>query len=373
MRAPHVIQDSVIDPVEEDAMRRAVVVALAVVCAGATGGQEARSAGRDDTDWLQARLDAGGGKIVLPKLPGGRCYATRGLWVSHDDTQIVSNGACITALGPGPARILSPDGDPVAATAVLFVNRSHQLDPAPARISIRGLRIVVPSGTELFGLGIFGHEVTVQDLTVSGSPVDAVAIGGRANGDQYAGRVSLVRCRLLGGTRNVVSATGVIGLRIARTRITGASDTYSGSTGRPFGNPAAGIDLEPGGRGSPLLDVTLSHNTIDGNAGPGILVALSTNLGRAVVASRISILDNRILRNGRKPTPPQQGGIVFNGGQDRGGGRVVVARNVIRGNRGAGIRGRGDVNLRIEAWGNDLRGNTGGPTSGVRLVKPRGR
>jgi Right handed beta helix region len=233
------------------------------------------------------------------------------------------------------------------------------------------LRIVVPAAADMFGLGIFGHEVTVRDVTVTGGPIDAVAIGGRANGNEYAARVSIVRCRLLAGTRNVVSATGVIGLRIERSRIRGASDTYPGSTGRPSGNPAAGIDLEPGGRGSPLLDVTISRNTVDRNAGPGILVALSTNIGRPVIASRISIVGNRILGNGRKPTPPQHGGIVFNGGQDRGGGRVVVARNVIRGNRGAGIQGRGDVNVRIEAWGNDLRGNSGGPTNGVRLVKRR--
>jgi hypothetical protein len=352
-------------------LSKAGLALFAVVCAAATGGRGAQSAGRDDTDWLQTRLDAGGGRVFLPKLAGGRCYATRGLWVSHDDTQIVSDGACITALGPGPPRILSQDGDPVAASAVFFVNRSRQLDPTPARVVIRGLRIVVPAAADMFGLGIFGHEVSVRDVTVSGAPIDAVAIGGRANGNEYAARVTIDRCRFLAGTRNVVSATGVIGLTIERSRITGASDTYPGSTGRPSGNPAAGIDLEPGGRGSPLLDVTISRNTIDRNAGPGILAALSTNIGRPVIASRISIVRNRILDNGRKPTPPQRGGIVFNGGQDRGGGRVVVARNVIRGNHGAGIQGRGDVNLRIEAWGNDLRGNTGGPTNGVRLVKPR--
>src|SRR5947209_6360918 len=49
---------------------------------------------RDDTAWLQARLDHAGGTIDLPKLPNGECYATRGLWVSHDDTTITSNGAC---------------------------------------------------------------------------------------------------------------------------------------------------------------------------------------------------------------------------------------------------------------------------------------
>src|SRR5207248_9142322 len=107
----------------------------------------ARADGRDDTQWLQARLDASGGVVSLPKLPGGQCYATRGLWVSHDDTQIVSNGACITALGSGPVRLTSPDRDPIAAAAVFFLNKSHQLDPAPVRVTISGLHVVVPRET----------------------------------------------------------------------------------------------------------------------------------------------------------------------------------------------------------------------------------
>lgn len=42
---------------------------------------------RDDTAWLQAQLDAGGA-VFLHKLPGGECYATRGLWVSRDGTNV---------------------------------------------------------------------------------------------------------------------------------------------------------------------------------------------------------------------------------------------------------------------------------------------
>jgi Right handed beta helix region len=350
-------------------------VTLAATAALALGGSAAthaapasRPAGRDDTAWLQARLDAGGGVVSLPKLPGGACYATRGLWVSHDDTSIVSNGACITALGPGPARIASQDGDPVAADAVFFVNRSRPLDQAPVRIAIRGLRIVVPREVDMFGIGIFGHEVTVRDVTVTGDPIDAITVGGRANGDGFAGRVSIVKCRLLAGTRNVLSATSVIGLRVTGSTISGASDTHPETPGgKPYGNPAAGIDLEPGGRGSPALDVRFERNTIARNAGPGILVGLSTNLGRLVYGTDIAIVRNRIVGNGTKPTPPQHGGIVFDGGQDRGGGRVLVERNVVRGNRGAGLQGRADVNLVVVARHNDLRGNTGGPVRGLKL------
>src|SRR4051812_36553011 len=66
---------------------------------------------RDDTDALQAKLDAGGA-IFLPKLAGGQCYATRGLWLSRDDTTITSDGACIVALGFGPARLAPTPPEP---------------------------------------------------------------------------------------------------------------------------------------------------------------------------------------------------------------------------------------------------------------------
>jgi hypothetical protein len=86
---------------------------------------------RDDTAWLQRRLDRAGGTIFLPKLPNVECYATRGLWVSRDGTTITSDGACIVSLGPGPVRLHSIDGDPIAASAVFFVNRSTPSKPAP--------------------------------------------------------------------------------------------------------------------------------------------------------------------------------------------------------------------------------------------------
>jgi hypothetical protein len=338
-------------------MRTPLVVAtLAALAVSPSGAGD----GRDDTPALQARLDAGG-TIALPKLPNGQCYATRGLWVSRDDTTITSNGACITALGPGDVRLTSPDGDPIAANAVFFVNHSAPLDPTPVRVTIKGVRIVVPAGANMFGIGIFGHEVTVRGVTVTGSPIDDVTIGGRANGSGYAGRVTVTRSNLSGAMRNVISATGVIGLRIDRNHITGSRDL-------PPGQPAAGLDIEPDHRGAPTLDVSVSRNTIADNAGPGIIVSLDSNIGLPVIASRVDISDNKVLRNGRKTSPPQIAGIVLRGGQDRGGGRVVLTDNVVRGNRGPGVLGS-NLHGAVVARGNDLRGNSGGPSRGVRFVK----
>lgn len=330
----------------------AVVTAAALVGAPGAGGEA--SPARDDTVWLQERLDAGG-RVFIPALPAGQCYATRGLWVSRDATEIVSNGACIVGTGQGEQRLKSPDGDPIRAEAVFYVSRSSIFDPAPVRVLITGVRIDVPAGVELYGISLLGHEAVVRDVEVSGAPKDALYVGGRAN-DGFAARVSVTDSRFLAGRRNVVSVTGAIDLRLERNVISGGSDTYESNPGRPYGNPAAGIDVEPGGRGSPALVVRIADNRIVDNAGPGILLALSTNAGLPVLGSQIEVVGNEIRGNGRKPTPPQHGGIVVNGGQDAGGGRLLLADNVVEGNRGGALVGRPDVNLVIEQRGNRLTG-----------------
>src|SRR5207253_9642583 len=78
------------------------LAALAVAAslpAASAATPRARANGRDDAAWLQARLDASGGVVSLPKLPGRQCYAVSGIWVRHYDTKIGTSGAFITALG----------------------------------------------------------------------------------------------------------------------------------------------------------------------------------------------------------------------------------------------------------------------------------
>jgi hypothetical protein len=319
---------------------------------GAVAGQD-----RDDTDWLQARLDRGGGRIELPTLPNGECYATRGLWVSHDDTTISSNGACIVSLGPGPVRLHSVDGDPIDAGAVFFVNRSSPARPAPVGVTISNLRIVVPAGQSMYGVAIYGHETTLSGLDIGGRPKDDVTISGRANGNSYAGRNSILDCTLSGATRNAISATAVIGLRIERNTIQGVRDS-------PPGQPAAGIDIEPDDRGQPALDVHIVGNTIQDNAGPGVLLELQPNEGPAVVATDLEISGNTIVRNSLQRTPPKRAGIVLAGGEDGGGGTLILEDNVVRGNGGPGILAS-NLTLQVQASGNDLSGNEAGPSAGV--------
>jgi hypothetical protein len=304
---------------------------------------------RDDTAWLQARLDRAGGTLFLPKLGNGACYATRGLWVSHDGTTITSDGACIVSLGLGPVRLHSIDGDPIAASAVFFVNRSKPAKPAPVRVTISNLRIVVPEGQSMYGVAIFGHQITLSRLDIGGSPKDDITISGRGNGNSYAGSVSVVDSSLSGATRNAISATAVIELRIERNTIVGVRDS-------PPGQPAAGIDIEPDDRGQPALDVHIVGNTIQDNAGPGIMLELEPNDGPAVVSTALEIRGNTIVRNSTQRTPPKRGGIVLAGGQDGDEGTLVLRDNVIRGNGGPGIL-KSRFRLVLDSAGNDVSGN----------------
>jgi Right handed beta helix region len=331
--------------------------ARAVITRGARPFRE-RSMGRsvapastgDDTAWLQSRLDRGGGTIFLPKLPGDACYATRGLWVSQDHTTITSDGACIVALGLGPVRLRSTDGDPIAADAVFFVNRSGPKRPAPVDVTISNLSIVVPAGVlPMYGVAVFGHRVTLSRLEIGGTPKDDVTISGRANGNSYAGDIAVLDSTLRGAARNAISVTGAIGLRIERNTIQGVRDA-------PPGQPAAGIDVEPDTRDRPAADLHIVGNTIQDNAGPGILLELEPNEGPSVLATGLEISGNTIVRNALKRTPPKRAGIVLAGGQDGGAGTLLLMDNVIRGNGGPGIL-ETHFHLVVESSGNDVGGN----------------
>lgn len=307
----------------------AVVLATVALVLGPpapTGGATA-APGRDDTAALQAQLDQGG-TVYLPALPDGQCYATHGLWVSLDGTSVVSNGGCIVALGPGPVRLHSPDGDPITADAVFFVNRSSESNAAPNGVTISGLTIVVPRSASMFGIEIFANDVTVEDVRVDGNPVDALLVGGRANGEGYSSNVVVRDSSFTGGTRNVISVTAVQGLTIESCLLMGADDTnFLPETGHAYGNPAAGIDVEPNSPGDPITSVRITGNRIEGNAGPGILLALQPG---PAVAPSIEISGNTITGNGLKATPPVLGGIVAPAGQPG----ITIGSNVIGQNNG---------------------------------------
>ena len=321
---------------------------------------DAPAAARDDTASFQAALDAGR-RLSLRPLPGGACYQTYGLWVSRDRTTIDARGACIEYLGPGPVRLHSGDGDPIASDAIFFVNRSSTNAGPPQNIKISNARLVVPPGTDGYGVLVAGSNVILNNLSIEGTPFDAVTVTGRANGRGYAGPVLITKSHFVGGRRNAVSVVGAIGVTIDSNVIEGAGNaSFVGATVSATG-PWAGIDVEPDLLSYPVKQVTIRRNTIRSNGGAGILLALATNTGLPTVADQIVIDGNSITQNGVSGGPFLRGGICLQGGQADGNGHLGVTSNQILNNGGWGLCKHPEgFNMRITLSGNTISGNTDG-------------
>lgn len=304
-----------------------VIVLVAVVAPGRA------AAARDDTAWFQSRLDAGG-KVFVPRLPDGECYETRGLWVSRSWTRVASNGACIVYLGPGPGRLFSTDGDPIAANAIFSVSRSSELFGPPQHVVISDLTLIVPIGTDGYGVIVAGRHVALVNLHIDGVPTDAITVTGRNNGPGYAGPVTIRNSLILGAKRNGISVVGGVDVTIDGNTITGV-----GTIGMedPELGPWAGIDIEPDLASYPIKRVTISRNTISGNGGSGVLLALVTGDGRPDVADQISLSGNAITFNGVRSGAFLRGGVCLQGGQSDGGGTLRLTANEIAGNGGYGL------------------------------------
>lgn len=312
---------------------RGAPAALAALVACVLVAPGPASAGRDDTAWLQARLD-GGGRVTIPKLPGGECYRTRGLWVSRSGTKVASDGACIVYLGPGEQRLTSTDGDPISANAVFVVNRSSTTGRPPDDVGISDLDLIVPVGSDGYGVIVSGTHVTIANLHLMGVPVDAIMVTGRQNGLGYAGPVTLRNNLVDGARRNGISLIATRDAVVDGNTIQGVA--LIGMT-NPDQGPWAGIDVEPDNQVNPIERVTISRNTISGNAGSGVLLAFDTLGGKPWTATQVTIAGNAISFNGIKSGPFLRGGVCLQGGQYDGRGLVRLIANEIHGNGGYGL------------------------------------
>ncbi len=328
----------------ERGLRKAVTAAAVLAFLGTAG----QAFARDDTKTLQQKLDRGG-KIVLKRLSGGKCYQTRGLWVSRDGTSITStDGACIQYLGPGPVRLTSDDGDPIPADAIFFVNRSSNTGVLPQHVSISKLKLIVPDTTTGFGVVVAGADVTLSKLNFGGSPIDAIQVTGRANGrnyagpgTNYAGPVSILNSKIMAARRNGISVVGAVGVTIDSNVIGGAGNPKALGPRGPalvsYTGPWAGIDVEPNTRAYPAKSITISRNTIANNAGAGVLLALALNDGLPYVADGITLTQNVISANAKTLGPFLRGGVCLQGGQADGNGHLAVTANQIVDNGGFGL------------------------------------
>src|SRR5262245_11008983 len=256
---------------------------VAAVAAGAFAviGAPAGGAVRDDTDALQARLDAGGA-LFLPRLPGGECYATRGLWVSRDDTTITSDGACIVALGLGRQQVAPRAKRPHYADAVFVISHSDVRKPLPARVAISGLRIVVPRAKRMYGIVEEGHKVTLSGLTIEGAPVSGVRMGDAGGVTE---RNMIADTVVTGAQRDGIDVYGPIDVRVDHSTVL--------RSGR------SGIHIHAADRGQPVLDTHVTENTVADNGGAGIFVDLDPATRAPLFAHGIEVAGNRVLRNAR--------------------------------------------------------------------------
>ena len=336
---------------------RGVLALLAAAGLVAVPGPGRAAPVRDDTAWLQARLDAGG-RISLPKLRDGACYTTRGLWVSRNGTRISSNGACIVYLGPGPTRLTSSDGDPIASNAIFIVNRSSVRGKPPRGVVISDLTLIVPVGTDGYGVIVAGTHDSLVHVNVDGVPTDGITVTGRNNGLGYAGPVTIRDSLIRGAKRNGISVIAGRDVTIDGNTITGVG--LIGMTDPELG-PWAGIDIEPDVATYPIERVTISRNTIAGNGGPGVLIALVTRSGPPKIASEIDLSGNAITSNSVMTGQFLRGGVCLQGGQADGQGTLSLVANEISGNGGYGLCSDATgFDMQIALWCNRVHGNGDG-------------
>jgi parallel beta helix pectate lyase-like protein len=308
------------------------------------------------------------------------CYQTRGLWVSHDSTTITSpDGACIQYLGrSNDARLQSGDGDPIYANAIFFVNRSSMTAPTPQNITISNLTLNVPDGTADpqgvdFGILVAGNNVTVDHVTITGAPLDAIQVTGRANGSNCgcATGVLIKNSTTSAGRRNGMSVVSGINVTLDTNVIQGAGNpTLLGGAAVADTGPWAGIDVEPDLTGYPIQQLTIQHNTIQNNGGAGVLFALDLNGTLPDHADQIVVDSNTITKNGLSSGSFLHGGVCLQGGQAGGQGRLSVTSNQITNNVGFGLCTT-DNPLRMQVTlspANTVSGNTDPNTNSFQVV-----
>jgi hypothetical protein len=333
----------------------------------AAAAQSAKGS-RDDTASLQSRLDAGG-TVSLSALAGGACYQTRGLWVTRDGTTITTpDGACIRYLGRSTdARLKSGDGDLIYANALFFVNRTSMTAATPQHIRISNLRLIIPNGTAdeqnvNYGVLIAGNDVTVDNVTVKGAPLDAIQVTGRANGSgcSCASQVVVSHSKTTAGRRNGISVVSGIGVTLDSNTIKGAGNPalLAGAAVADTG-PWAGIDVEPDLSFYPIKTLTISHNKISNNGGAGILLSLDLNGTFPTSADQIVVDRNTISQNGVGSGSFLHGGICLQGGQADGNGHLSVTNDQITNNVGYGLCTTG-FTMKVSYSGNTISGNTSG-------------
>jgi nitrous oxidase accessory protein NosD len=284
---------------------------------------------QDDTAALQAALDAGAGKTVY--VPPGTYL------VFADGYRDGGRGGLVPRSG---TRLL------LARDATLKARTTRSSDYVVVRLE-RVVGVTIQGGTIQgerhthagrggewgFGIGIFGAtDITLRDLTVRDAWGDGIFIEEALPDWSVMSRnITLQNVVSTGNRRQGLSVLGVEGLSVI-------DSVFERTEGTP---PSAGVDIEPGGYGHTVKDVTFRNCTFRDNAGRGFVADSTTG---------DDIANVRIV--GGASTGNRWEGVVFH--RATGGG--FVSGMVIAGNGASGLYLRDAAHVTVE--GNDVRGNS---------------
>ncbi len=283
----------------------------------------------DDTAALQAALDAGAGKTV---------YVPSGVYlVFADGYRDGGRGGLVPRSG---TRIV------MASDATLAARTTSSSDYVVVRVervsgvtieggTIRGERHTHTGrgGEWGYGIGIFGAtDVTLKDLTLRDAWGDGIFIEeAQPDWSVTSRNITLQNVASTGNRRQGLSVLGVDGLTVV-------DSVFERSGGTP---PSAGVDIEPGGYGHKVKNVTFRNCAFRDNAGRGFVADSTTGDDIA----NVRILGGASTGNGWE-------GVVFDG--TTGGGLVsgvLVARN-----GASGVYVREAAHVTVQA--NDVRENS---------------
>jgi polygalacturonase len=284
---------------------------------------------QDDTAALQAALDAGAGKMVY--VPPGTYL------VDADGYRDGGSGGIVPR--SGTRLVLAPDATLRARTTgssdYVVVRLERVSDVTIEGGTIQGDRHTHTGreGEWGFGIGIFGAtDITLKDLTVRDAWGDGIFVEEALPDWSVMSRnITLRNVVSTGNRRQGLSVLGVEGLTVI-------DSVFERTEGTP---PSAGVDVEPGGYGHTVKDVTFWNCTFRDNAGRGFVADATTG---------DDIANVRIV--GGASTGNRWEGVVFH----RATGGALVSGMVIAGNGASGVFLREAAQVTVE--GNDVRGNS---------------
>ena len=213
----------------------------------------------DATSFLQAAIDSGAEKVLIPNP--GKPWNVRPLKLRSNLELILESGAVIQAkkgafLGLEDSVFLAADcqnlvirggkGSTIRMFREDYVKAPYQAGEWRMGISLSGCR-----------------NVFIENLTIENTGGDGIYIGtGKA---PYSENIIIRNVRCLNNHRQGISVISVKGLLIEDSLLANTTGT----------NPQAGIDFEPNHWYNVIQDVTLRRVTASGNAGPGIVAYLT--------------------------------------------------------------------------------------------------